>query len=215
MAGNRSEVDPKDAFQIYFELGADRSVNAVYTTLKERGHKIGRQTVINWHRDAEWDKRLPDVEAALQLEREAAEIKHQARDMLEEAGAPVDAEITTVRLREIEHDFSQSESTEAASQRINGLVAAMAQTCLVHVARLEDYLDPPQLVTIINATRDLAKAAGDLHRALNPPPTKATRPTDADEFAKAQLALPGAFIPTDLDRRKAALMSPPRLRGKP
>jgi hypothetical protein len=212
MAGNKSRVDPKDAFQLYMDMGDKRSVNGVFTELKARGYAIGRQTVIDWHRDNEWDKRIPEVLAARQLEVEAATIKHTAAEILEEAGALPAEDVKPLRTLAV-FDTGAGATLEAAALRLNALVAGMSAVAIDHVRRLEDYLDPPQLILLINATRDLARGAADVHKALNPPAPKLSK-QDIEALPVINPGRPGAMIPDDLDELEEALMNPPRLNGK-
>jgi hypothetical protein len=212
MAGNKSAVDPREAFLLYLDMGEERSVNGVFNLLKSQGRKIGRQTVINWHRDDEWDKRIPEVMAGRELEAEAVQIAQVARDVLEKAGAPANDQTRELLLVAVD-DFTQAESFEAASMKVNGLVAGMAQTALQMIGSLERFVEPAQLVSIINATRDLTKAAADAHRALNPAPVKGKAGADGPDLRPGEVLLPpGRAMPPDIDALIEGTRNPPRMR---
>ena len=93
------------------------------------------------------------------------------------------------------------------------MVSALAQTCMDHVGRIEDFLETPQLITLINATRDLARAAGDLHRAVIQQPSKGKDGAGGDIIdGHVTILPPGAAIPPDLESLNDGLRNPPRLR---
>jgi hypothetical protein len=213
MAGSKSAVDPRDAFTAYVDMGTERSLKGLERILKDKGFAIGRSTLIRWKNDGEWDKRVLEAEAGRQLEQEAAQLATAAREKIEEAGAKpatiaLDV-LNTVRVT----DFSEREQLAATAEKLNGLVCAMAATCMEQLGDL-NALEPRELLQFVNATRDLARAAGDVHRALNPPAPKGAAAPDGPMLTVPPGALSGAMIPDDLDELEAALMNPPRLSGK-
>ena len=63
----------REAFDLYWELGGERSIERLYIELGARGEKPTLRTLYEWSRIHHWQDRLAD------LEREARQAAHEAR----------------------------------------------------------------------------------------------------------------------------------------
>src|SRR5215207_4832644 len=93
-----NNVTKAQAFMAYVDMGDARSINGLFTQLKEHGYAIGRQTLMNWKNAEEWDKRLPEVLAARELAEEAVKSAAAAKAVLEEAGASVENQLRVLAI---------------------------------------------------------------------------------------------------------------------
>jgi hypothetical protein len=232
---SKSSISKLAAFSAYLDMGEARSMAGLERLLNGQGFNVARTTLIKWRNDGEWDKKIPEVEAARELEAESAKVAIAARQFLDEtaeaatgenarsgdAGGPIEpsSQMARANLQAPIVPFSPHEKLESTAESLAAMVSALAQTVTAHVAKIRDpaqvALDVPELLQIAKATGDVARAAGDLHKALNPNPIagkgKPIEP-DAPTMLEATALPAGSCVPTDADNILAKLRNPPRLR---
>jgi hypothetical protein len=230
----KSALSRSEAFKAYVDMGEERSINGLFTQLKAKGVAIGRQTLINWHRDDEWDKRLPAelckrdlLVNAVQTAIEARELAQAAESMPEpvrrsERGDDFVAAIAHQGEVQAPEPFDLHQQFEGMANALQGTAAALAVTATAHLQRLSNpnnfAIDLNDLLTVARAAAEVAKAAAEVQKVLNPvaPAPKGKAPPERDPQTGALIGEVMAPVQGfgDADKLLEALANPPRMAGK-
>lgn len=195
-----SEVSPALAFRHFVELGAERSIYGLHKRLHEHGLKIGRSTLMRWQKKYEWDQAVEDGD---QLAADAKTIEITAAQLVE----AIEDERQPI-------PFTVAETFEGTANALHSMTSSMSAVVTAHMTRLLEVnsaIELDDILAMARVTRDLASAAADMHRALNPPAPKGKHSEAPARDAQTGL-LYGAVVPggpPSVDELIAAFDNPP------
>lgn len=206
-------VSKAQAFMAWVDMGDARSVNGLFTQLKDHGYAIGRATLMKWKDEEEWEKRLPELLAAREMAQEAVKTAAAAQAVLEEAGASVDNQLRVLAIDPDDKDaFTVRDKLESVLETLAGVAVKLAEVSQRGLDKLdlnELSMKPSELLTFIKATGDTAQAAANVHKTLNPPAI----------LPKGKGAIEGEVLPPqhdedpdDLEDLRQRLLNAPRLK---
>ena len=194
-----SEVSPALAFRHFVEMGVERSIYGLHKRLHEHGLKIGRATLMRWQKKYEWDQAVEDGD---KLAADAKTIEITASELVEKIN------------NEPEIPFTVAETFEGTANAIHTMTSAMSAVVTAHMTRMlatAPAIDQDEILSIARVTRDLASAAADMHRALNPPAPKGKQSETPLRDAQTGLlyGAPTPGGPPSVDELIAAFDNPP------
>lgn len=222
-----NQVTRAEAFKAYVDMPSDkRSINGLFNQLKEQGFAIGRATLMRWKDADEWEKRLPEALAGMELAEEAARVAAQAQLLLEGSGIAPTPEAADVPaqesgddrfdLEDVDHPpFSNREKLESAGDALSAMTIALTMTVNEALDRARGgHIELKDIVLLANTAGTIGKAAGDVHKALNPVVKQIDKGTARDENGRIIENTPVDHGPVDFAAIREGFRNPPRLKQK-
>ncbi len=146
----KSTVSKATAFRRYADMGAGRSVLALFRALKADGYRIGRQTLMTWSASDHWELRLAKRDATTPV----AQALTQSAVLLASAA-----------------DLSQAEKISSTVASLAAMTTALAELVAKGVACLPaEALPVEDVVTLARTAGHMGETLAKVHAIMTAPP---------------------------------------------